>query len=119
MKPWGWAAKIWEAGFNQCRQETANPAVGLYATRPDVVMLRIDSEDLFADWMLKGFQGDREERRERTPQAVGGMDRWATMIRGGLPDALIALNTVYLPPVHALTGLEYHSPWGLSDLTAF
>jgi FkbH-like protein len=118
MQRWGWAAKTWEAGFNQFRQEIANPASGLYAFRPDVVILHLDGEDLFAEWLRNPFQGNRERRRESAQQAARDVESWAAAIRAELPRALIILNTVYLPPVHALTGLEYHSPWGLGDLAA-
>jgi FkbH-like protein len=118
MQRWGWAANTWDAGFNQFRQEIANPASGLYASRPDVVVLHLDGEDFFADWLRDPFQGDRERRRESAQQAARAVESWAAAIRAQLPRALIILNTVYLPPVHALTGLEYHSKWGLSDLAA-
>jgi FkbH-like protein len=118
MQRWGWAAKTWEAGFNQFRQEITNPASGLYAFRPDVVVLHLDGEDLFADWLRDPFHGDRESRRESAQQAARDVEGWAAAIRTELPRALIILNTVYLPPVHALTGLEYHSGWGLGDLAA-
>src|ERR1035441_8752559 len=39
-----------------------------------------------------------------------------SVMRARLPDATVILNTIYLPPIHTLTGLEYHSTWGLSDL---
>lgn len=116
LAPWGWAAKIWEAGFNQFRQEIANPSSGLYSARPDVVILHLDGEDLFADCLHDPFGGDREARRERSAQAAREVQSWAAMIRAGLPDSLIILNTVYLPPIHSLSGLEYHSSWGLADL---
>jgi FkbH-like protein len=116
MQRWGWTAKTWQAGSNQFRQEIANPASGLYAAQPDVVVLHLDGEDLFADWLRNPFQGDRETRRESAQQAARDVEHWAAAIRSGLPDALIILNTVYLPPVHTLTGLEYHSQWGLADL---
>jgi hypothetical protein len=46
------------------------------------------------------------------------VEAWAAAIRRELPRTLIILNTVYLPPVNALPGLEYRSPWGLGDLAA-
>jgi FkbH-like protein len=118
MQRWRWAAKTWEAGFNQYRQEIGNPASALYAFRPDVVVLHLDGEDLFADWLREPFQGDRESRRESAMQAAREVESLAATVRRELPRALVVLNTVYLPPVHALTGLEYHSQWGLSDLAA-
>jgi FkbH-like protein len=118
MQRWGWVTNTWDAGFNQFRQEIANPASGLYASRPDVVVLHLDGEDLFADWLRNPFQGDREKRRDSAQQAAREVESWAGAIRAELPRALIILNTVYLPPVHPLTGLEYHSPWGLADLAA-
>jgi predicted enzyme involved in methoxymalonyl-ACP biosynthesis len=73
MLRWGWAATTWEAGFNQFRQEIANPASGLYALKPDVVILHLDGEDLFADWVHEPFQGDRERRRENAHHRRPGM----------------------------------------------
>ena len=82
-------------------------------------MLHLDGEELFAEWLRDPFAGDREARRESARRAAREVGEWAARIRQGLPDALIVLNTILLPPVHALTGLEYHSPWGLADLAAW
>jgi FkbH-like protein len=116
IEPWGWEVAVWEAGFNQYRQEIANPASDLYRTRPDVVLLHLDGEDLFADCLRHPFEAGREARGERARLAACEIGNWAAMVRAGLPGALVVLNTIYLPPSHALTGLEFHSPWGLADL---
>jgi FkbH-like protein len=116
LEPWGWKLAVWEAGFNQYRQEIANPSSELYRRQPQIVLLHIDGEDLFADCLRRPFDTGREARGARARQAAGEIANWAAMIRAGLPDALIILNTVYLPPVHVLSGLEHHSPWGLADL---
>jgi FkbH-like protein len=114
----GYDAAIWEASFNQYRQEFANPASGLYSSRPEVVILHLDGEDLFADCLRRPFDAGPKDRAERARQAAAEIASLLQLVRVGLPDALVLLNTVYLPPLHALSGLEHHSPWGVSDLAA-
>jgi FkbH-like protein len=118
MKRWGWAAKLWQAGFNQYRQEIANSASRLYSGRPDVVILHLDGEDLFADCLRNPFDRNREARRDTAVNAATEVGSLAAAIRAGLPSALIVLNTVYLPPIHSVSGLEHHSAWGLLDLAS-
>jgi FkbH-like protein len=116
MRAWGWEARIWQSGFNQYRQDIANAQSPLYLDPPQAVLLHLDGEDLFADCLRDPFAYDAAARFERAREAAREVEHYVAVLKERLPETLVVLNTVYLPPVHSLTGLEYHSPLGLADL---
>ncbi len=116
LENWGWEPRLWQSGFNQYRQDIADPASRLYRERPEAVILYLEGEDIFADFLRNPFSGDRRARDERVRDAIAELENWIRVIQTQLPGSVLILNTVCLPPVNALTGLEYHSPWALTDL---
>ena len=111
--------RICQSGFNQYRQDLSNADSAIYRESPDIVVLHLDAEDLFADCVRDPFNYDASARLQRAQQAFRETERYVAALRDRLPQALVIVNTLYLPPIHCLTGLEYHSSWGLSDLPAF
>ena len=118
MRNWGWEVRVWESAFNHYRQDIANPRSRLYEEQPDAVMLYLEAEDIFADCMREPFAVDHRARGQRACEAAAETEGWANLIQQQLPTAIVILNTIAMPPIHTLTGLEYHSPWGLTDLAA-
>jgi FkbH-like protein len=118
MRTWGWDLRIWHSGFNQYRQDIANPQSFLYLDQPQIVLLHLDGEDLFADCLRDPFAYAAPARLQRAKDAAHEVEHYVVTLRKRLPETLVILNTVYLPPVHSLTGLEHHSAWGLADLAA-
>ncbi len=118
LRAWGWDVRIWQSGFNQYRQDIANPGSPIYLDPPQVLVLHLDAEDLFADLLRDPFSHEGPARLQRAKEAAIEVEGYLAVLRDRLPETLVILNTVYLPPVHSLTGLEYHSCWGMADLTA-
>ena len=112
----GWIIETWQSGFNQYRQDIADPASGLFLQRPHIILLHLDGEDLFAPYLTNPFRNGPEARREASRNAAKELENCLKVIRSRLPEALVVLNTICLPPIHALTGLEHHSPLGITDL---
>src|SRR4029077_18667224 len=94
----------------------ANATSSLYSERPQVVIMHLDGEDLFADYLRDPFHGVKDERLKQAKQVAHEVEECVDLLRERLPGTLVVLNTIYLPPIHALTGLEHNSPWGLSNL---
>ena len=115
---WNWNPRIWASGFNQYRQDIVNPGSPLYLDPPQALLFHLDGEDIFADCLRNPFGCDAQARLRRVKEAVLELECYIDVLRSRVPEALIILNTVYLPPIHALTRLEYHTVWGLSDLAA-
>jgi FkbH-like protein len=118
MRTWGWDLRIWQSGFNQYRQDIANPGSPLYLDPPQILILHLDGEDLFADCLRDPFAYAAPARLQRAKEAANEVERYVATLQERLPETVVILNTVYLPPVHSLTGLEYHTAWGLADLAA-
>jgi FkbH-like protein len=108
---------VWNAPFNQYRQELWNAQSTLYTRAPEVVMLYLEAEDLFADSLANPF-APREQHVQRSMEAAAELDQLLDLLQGRLPDALILLHTVYLRPLNCLTGLEHHGAWGIGELAA-
>ncbi|MFL6451859.1 MAG: HAD-IIIC family phosphatase [Bryobacteraceae bacterium] len=114
----GWDVSIWEAGFDQYRQEITNPDSALYRASPELAVLYLEGDDLFGDCLREPFLLDRAARRERALAVAAETEHLVDVMQTRSPNLVIVLNTIFLPPTHALTGLEYNSRWGLSDLAA-
>jgi FkbH-like protein len=117
LRLWKWDAQVWTAAFNQYRQEIWDSASELYARRPSVVILQLDGADLFADFLRDPLSGgiDCAAVAER---AAGELESNLALLRGRLPNATVILHTVQFPALHALTGLEHHSPYTLSTISS-
>src|SRR5208283_3889411 len=116
LRRFDWDVRIWQSGFNHYRQDVANPASSLYLERPHVVIVHLDGEDIFADRLRNPFDSAKDERAQQAEKAAHEVEYYVDLLCERLPDTLVVLNTVYLPPNHALTGVEYNSDWNLGDL---
>ena len=116
LKAWGWQPTIWQSGFNQYRQAIADPDSALYEARPEAVILHLDGEDLFADVLKDPFSYSDAALAEQVKAAANELEHWVLELQRNLPASLLVLSTISLPPVHALTGLEYHSAWNVTGL---
>ena len=118
MRTWGWELRISQSSFNQYRQDIISPGSPLYLGPPRVLLLHLDGEDLFADCLKDPFGYETSARSERAKAVAMEVERYVAVFQERSPETLVILNTVYLPPIHSLTGLEHHSPVGLADLAA-
>jgi FkbH-like protein len=117
LRQWKWDAEIWASEFNQYRQDIWNSASELYTRQPKVVILQLDGADLFMDVLRDPLSGcvDCSEVAKR---AADDLEAQLAVLQERLPSATVILHTVYFAPLHALTGLEYHSPYTLSSISS-
>ena len=118
LKRCGVDARLWSAGFNQYRQELLDAESGFYRADPQLAILCLDGEDLFRDVLADPLSFDRQQRRERVEAAISEVGELVNGASARLPRTTFLLNTIAVPPVHALTGLEYntgHSVWDLAS----
>ena len=111
----GFAPSFWTSGFGQYQQDILDARSGLYALDPNVVVLYLDGEDLFRELLrnpLAELADARRAHAERTAAQVGSL---VETVASRLPKATIIVNTTAVPPLNALTGLEYNSEFGIQD----
>lgn len=111
----GFAPSFWTSGFGQYQQDILDAGSGLYALDPNVVVLYLDGEDLFRELLrnpLAQLADARRAHAERTASHVGSL---VETISSRLPKATVIVNTTAVPPLNALTGLEYNSEYGIQD----
>jgi FkbH-like protein len=117
LRQWNWDASVWTSGFNQYRQDIWNGASPLYERQPQVVILQLDGADLFMDILRDPFLGG-VDCAAAAQRAADDLEASLTVLEERLPSATVVLHTVYFPPIHALTGLEHHSPYTLSVISS-
>jgi FkbH-like protein len=117
LRLWDWDARIWTSDFNQYRQDIWNAASPLYEQQPKIVILQLDGADLFMDILRDPFSG-RPDCPAIVQRAADELEANLAVLQKRLPSATIILHTVYFPPIHALTGLEHHSPYTLSTISS-
>ncbi|HXM43434.1 MAG TPA: HAD-IIIC family phosphatase [Bryobacteraceae bacterium] len=113
----GFDADIRVAGFDQVRQQLLDPGSELFANRPDAVLLYLDGEDLFRDCLVNPFALDDDAKHNLVTARSAELRQLVTGAGPHLPETAFLLNTIALPPLTALTGLEYNSGYSLHDLS--
>jgi FkbH-like protein len=111
----GFEPSFWISGFAQYQQDVLNPASGLYAHEPNVVLVYLDAEDLFRDLIKNPFAQLAEARKETAGRIASEVAALVDTVSQRLPGATIVLNTTAVSPLNALTGLEFNSEYGIQD----
>jgi FkbH-like protein len=112
----GFEPVLYIAGFGQYRQAVLDPGSGLYGFAPEVVLLCLEGEDLFGDFLENPFDFDAGGRQELAAARAAEVGQLVERLRERLPEATVFLNTVFFPPLNALTSLEYNSEYSLGDV---
>jgi FkbH-like protein len=98
--------KIYNSPFNQYSQEALSPHSGLYAGKPDLIILFLEGELLFPEWYeFKTMQKSGREKEELAGEVFRQISGVAEAIRQ-TTDAKIIINNFRIP---------YHSPLGILD----
>jgi len=113
----GFDAEFWVAGFDQVRQQLLDPGSELFANRPDAVLLYLDGEDLFRDCLANPFAFDDAAKLNIVAARAAELRQLVSAARRHLPETAFLLNTIALPPLTPLTGLEYNSEYSLYDIS--
>jgi len=112
----GVRADFWVGGFRQYRQAILAPESPLYEFTPHVVLMYLDGDDLFPEVTENPFALDVARRQQLVHSRLEEMAVLIAQLRERLPQATLVLNTVTLPPLNTLLGLEYNSAYGVRDV---
>jgi FkbH-like protein len=111
----GIAADFWTAGFGQYRQVLIAPESECYRFDPQIVILYLDGEDLFAPLLEHPLDFNRSEREELAQQRAAEVGELIGSLKQRLPRASVFVNTVTAPPLHILGSLEHNSAFSVQD----
>ncbi|GCE07383.1 HAD-IIIC family phosphatase [Dictyobacter aurantiacus] len=106
-------ATFYVSGFGQYQQDILDPSSNLYQAHPDIVILLLDSQDLFADLLQKPFYYPPEARRMLVERELAHLRHMIELIDANLPASILLLNTLVAPPTTALGLLEHNSPYSI------
>jgi len=112
----GFEADFWVGGFGQYRQAILDPDSALYDFAPDIVLLYLDGEDLFPEVLENPFDLDTDRRQQLARSRIDELEALTTHLGKRLPQATLLLNTVTIPPLNTLVGLEYNSDYSVRDV---
>lgn len=112
-------ANFYRSGFDQYRQEILDPASALYRFAPDIVILLLDCQDVFADLFHNPFGYQEEQRQARVENELHNLRRYVELMRERLPNSTLFLNTLASPPTTTLGLLEYNSPYSVRGAVAW
>lgn len=106
----------WTAPFNQYHQIVWDTSSALYRFNPDAMILHLEGQILFSDLIRNPFSDSELDRqglaRQRAAESVSLCDE----VSKCAPGITVILNTIALPAIHALNGLEYNSASAFYDI---
>jgi FkbH-like protein len=111
-------ANFYVSGFDQYRQEILDPASKFYQAGPDVVILLLDSQDVFADLVQNPIDYTPEQRLASVDAELSWLRQYIELIRSRLPATTLFLNTLAAPPLTSLGLLEHNSPYSVRGAIA-
>jgi FkbH-like protein len=105
----GFAAEIWNPGFNQYRQAILDPSSGLYQEKSEAILLFLDAADLFAGCLAHPYDYSIERIPEIVEAARAEVFSLVGTIAARLPSATVFLNTLSSSEISGTYhGLEYN-----------
>lgn len=113
----GFAATIWNPGFNQYRQAILDPSSGLYEEKAEAILLHLDVADLFADCLAHPYDHSIEDIPAIVEAARTDVASLVGTIAARLPAATVFLNSMsYADPGGTYHGLEYNSSFSFRQI---
>ncbi len=115
----GFAAKIWNPGFNQYRQAILDPTSRLYREKTDAILLHLDAADLFAGCLAHPYEHSIEDIPAIVETARADVSSLVGTIAKRLPSATVFLNTLIFADFSGIYhGLEYNSGYSFRQIVA-
>ena len=115
----GFAATIWNPGFNQYRQAILDPSSGLYQEKAEAILLHLDVADLFAGCLAKPYDHSIEDIPVIVDAARADVSSMVGTIAERLPSATVLLNTLsYADLGGTYHGLDYNSSFSFRQIVA-
>jgi FkbH-like protein len=106
---------LWNGNFGQYRQLILDPKSSLYIYAPNFVLLYLDGEVLFTELLQYPFMQEDRSRKQIVQGLVSELDNLIQRLAQNLPEATLIINTIALPPLDTMVGLEYNSPFSLKE----
>jgi FkbH-like protein len=107
----GWLPRMYLAGFDQYAQEILEPASGLYAFKPDVVILALHSSRLFPNLHDQPFALPIADRQNAMATGLDAVRRLLDAFRRH-SHAQVLLHNMVQPQHPALGILDWRDPLG-------
>lgn len=107
----GLRPQFYLAGFDQYTQEIFDPESGLYAFRPDVLVLAVHASRLFPALHSFPFELSVEQRRQETEAGLGQMEALLSTFTGR-SSALVLVHNMVSPQHLALGPLDLRDEFG-------
>jgi FkbH-like protein len=111
----GLQTEFWFSGYGQYRQAVLDRHSGLYEFAPSEILLLLDAEDLFPDLLNNPFQAD-DRRHEALSATEAEIRMLVRSLLESFPQSTLLLNTITIPPLNGLFGLEYNSTYQLQAI---
>ena len=111
----GVVADFWTAGFGQYRQALIDPESECYRFGPDIAILYLDGEDIFASLLEQPLDFNRSERERLARERAAEVAELIGQLKGRLPQVSVFVNTVAVAPLHILGSLEHNSVFSVQD----
>ncbi len=106
---------IYQAGFDQVTQEILDPASGLYAAEPDVVIVALHASRLFPRLHDDPFELALEARRAEIRAGIGEL-RGLLDVLTERSSALVLVHNMVVPQHPALGTLDWRDELGQAEL---
>lgn len=100
---YGFGCEVYMSPYAQYSQDIFNKESGLYEFAPDLVLVFIDGDDLFGDFLKKPYFKTSEERGAKVVEACGEIGALLQVCASELPKAKIVVNNLMIP---------FYSPMG-------
>jgi FkbH-like protein len=108
-------AELWIGGFGQYRQLILDLNSPLYSYAPNIVLLYLDGEDLFSELTSNPFDHDSNHSLTVAQSLINQLESLVQCLARQLPETTLLINTLIVPSLNTLVGLEYNSQFSLKD----
>ena len=116
IKEKGADCKLWVGGYNQYKNEILNENSHLYKFEPKYLVIYLDTNDLFAFINSKLIEIGEDERKVVSDDLFGEIKNIIGLAQARLNQCTILINSLYIPAVNILAGLEYNSLLSLKEM---
>ena len=111
-------AEFYFSGYGQYRQAILDESSDLYASKPALLFLFLDGQDLLPELCQRPFDLTPDQREAYVQQTFAELEALVDVLVDRLPRAVLFVHTLAAPPLNSLGLLEFNSIFGLRDAFA-
>lgn len=112
----GFDTAFYVGGFNQYTQEILTQESGYYSFNPDFTILFIEGGEAFKEVLASPFRFKRSQRNRIIKENLNMLNGLADKSAEFLPNNIMLLNNIIIPPVTITGSLEYNSDYTLQEI---